>query len=88
VPAWGIEAAQDIHQRALSGTRGSHQRYVFVLKIFERHPFEDREGLFAHIIAFTDIFQLDNRNGVWPCAVVLCGGVRGHAFRITFGTLK
>jgi hypothetical protein len=56
----GVEAAEDIHQGAFAGTRGTHQGHVFILQNIQGDAFQYGQGLFAHVIALLDVLEVDD----------------------------
>ncbi len=61
-----VQAAENVHQRALSRTGSAHQRHVFPLADRERDSLENRNVNLSERIGFPDIFEFDKRHGAPP----------------------
>ena len=62
VPAAGhpVQAAQHVHQRALAGAGGAHDRHVLVLAQLQRHAVQRVDALDAHLVHAHHVFKLDH----------------------------
>ena len=54
-----VQAAQDVHQRGLAGTRGAHQRHHLASVNGKRDAPQHRDFHFAQVIRFVDVFKPD-----------------------------
>ena len=54
-----VQAAEDVHQRALARTAGAHQRDHLATLNLERNALEDRNLQFAALVGFMNVIEVD-----------------------------